>query len=344
MQHNRTEAGVTYTTVYAYDAGDRLLALTDPSGRRVEYSRDALGRITKVELVAGETRTLLADGIAYRADGLLTGLTFGNGLTETRAYDLQGRLTAQTLGGVDSREYSYDANGNLTGRTAGIGGGAFAYDVLNRLTTETTDLAGAEFTYDANGNRLADGTRNYSYEPASNRLAAIGGAPVGLDVAGNLTARDARGFTYNPAGRLTRVTEAGAELAAYHYDAPGQRTRKVTASGTVVYHYDLQGRLLAESSADGAPLATYVWLDDRPLAQVTTSGVTFLHTDHLETPRLGTDSAGAIVWRWDSDAFGTSAANEDADGDGLTVTVNLRFPGQYFDSRDRAALQLFPGL
>ena len=62
VRHTRTEAGVPYVTTYAYDAGDRLLALTDPSGRRVEYGRDALGRITKVELVAGETRTLLAEG------------------------------------------------------------------------------------------------------------------------------------------------------------------------------------------------------------------------------------------------------------------------------------------
>jgi RHS repeat-associated protein len=311
VRHTRTEVGVFYTTAYAYDADDRLLALTDPSGRRVEYGRDALGRITRVELVAGEARTLLADGITYRADGLLTGLTFGNGLIETRAYDQQGRLTAQTLGGVDSREYSYDASGNLTARTAGIGGGTFTYDALNRL---------------------ADGTLTYSYEPASNRLAAIGGAPVSLDLAGNLTTRDARGFTYNPAGRLVQVTENGAQIAAYHYDAHGQRSRKVTAAGTVVYHYDLQGRLLAETTADGAPLASYVWLDGRPLAMVTHSGVTFLHTDHLDTPRLGTNGGGTVVWRWDSDAFGTTAASEAPDGDGQPVTVNLRFPGQYFDS------------
>lgn len=38
-----------------------------------------------------------------------------------------------------------------------------------------------------------------------------------------------------------------------------------------------------------------------------------------------------MVWRWDSDPFGESAANEDPDGDTNTVTVNLRFPGQYLD-------------
>jgi RHS repeat-associated protein len=38
------------------------------------------------------------------------------------------------------------------------------------------------------------------------------------------------------------------------------------------------------------------------------------------------------VWRWDSDPFGTTAANEDPDGDSTTFVSNLRFPGQYFDA------------
>jgi len=38
------------------------------------------------------------------------------------------------------------------------------------------------------------------------------------------------------------------------------------------------------------------------------------------------------VWRWDSDAFGKTAANDDPDGDGTKFTLNLRFPGQYYDS------------
>jgi RHS repeat-associated protein len=38
------------------------------------------------------------------------------------------------------------------------------------------------------------------------------------------------------------------------------------------------------------------------------------------------------VWRWDSEPFGSSAANEDPDGDGVGFAYNLRFPGQYFDA------------
>lgn len=57
----------------------------------------------------------------------------------------------------------------------------------------------------------------------------------------------------------------------------------------------------------------------------------YLYADHLNTPRVATDSSNKVVWRWDSDAFGTSAANEDPDEDGVKFTYNPRFPGQYFD-------------
>ena len=44
------------------------------------------------------------------------------------------------------------------------------------------------------------------------------------------------------------------------------------------------------------------------------------------TNRLATDAAQAIVWRWEGEAFGNTPAQELAG-----VSVNLRFPGQYFD-------------
>ena len=37
------------------------------------------------------------------------------------------------------------------------------------------------------------------------------------------------------------------------------------------------------------------------------------------------------MWQWASDAFGTPLAQTDPDGDGTATTVNLRFPGQYYD-------------
>jgi RHS repeat-associated protein len=64
---------------------------------------------------------------------------------------------------------------------------------------------------------------------------------------------------------------------------------------------------------------------------ITNSQFAYLHADHIGTPRLATNGIGAIVWRWDSDAFGRGAANLDPDGDTTQMNVRLRFPGQYLD-------------
>ena len=59
--------------------------------------------------------------------------------------------------------------------------------------------------------------------------------------------------------------------------------------------------------------------------------ITHLHTDHLGTPRIATDPTGTVIWRWVSDPFGLGLPEEDPDADGKKFTLNLRFPGQYFD-------------
>lgn len=59
--------------------------------------------------------------------------------------------------------------------------------------------------------------------------------------------------------------------------------------------------------------------------------VLYFETDPLNTPRAVRDEAGVLVWRWASDAFGSTPSDEDPDGDGQATTVNLPVPGQYFD-------------
>ncbi len=58
-----------------------------------------------------------------------------------------------------------------------------------------------------------------------------------------------------------------------------------------------------------------------------------MHTDHLNTPRVITDSNGNPVWRWDSAPFGETLPDENPQKTGSTsnFVFNLRFPGQYFD-------------
>lgn len=60
--------------------------------------------------------------------------------------------------------------------------------------------------------------------------------------------------------------------------------------------------------------------------------VYFIQADHLNTPRLITDAAANVVWRWDSDAFGSTPPDEDPSASGTLFVFNPRFPGQYFDA------------
>jgi len=255
---------------------------------------------------------------------------------------------------IDSEvwSYVYDSNGNVDTITSSNGSTVYTYDALNRLTEDTRPTQSTEtIDYDRNGNRTGKTidaiTDTYNYIANSNKLNTD---PVGLvthDLAGNRISDQAgnRTFEYNNAGRLWKVYTGGQLTATYTYNAQGQRTRKVTSSGTTIYHYDLSGTLLSETTETGAPIRDYVHMNGVPVAQIDTNGtidtVSYLHTDHLGTPRRATNEAGDVVWSWDSDAFGQTAANDDPDSDGNSTIINLRFAGQYFDQETKLHYNYF---
>lgn len=92
--------------------------------------------------------------------------------------------------------------------------------------------------------------------------------------------------------------------------------------------------MLAELGATGSPSAEYFYLNGQPLALYTkgtgllaASQLYYYHDDHLGTPQVMTDGAGAIAWKGYYDPFGRvtlALVNK--------VVNNLRLPGQYNDS------------
>jgi RHS repeat-associated protein len=196
------------------------------------------------------------------------------------------------------------------------------------------------YIYDDVGNRetktVGEETETYTYKEGTNHLKSITGATVtsfDYDPNGNTEQMGALTFDYTEDNRLTeaRVNEEG--VGRYTYNGLGQRIIKKTSDPTIIYHYDLQGHLIAETKKNGKVITEYVWLDDRLLAIAPKgkSRLLFVHSDHLGTPIRMTNKKGALVWRTDHKPFGEASVNEDPDGDGKQVTLNLRFPGQYFD-------------
>ena len=287
---------------------------------------------------------LLLFGIGYRqrriGGGGLPPSSFGSVLL---ALALVSALAGLPAPAQADEALSYDANGNIVERIGPSGTTTYGYDRLDRLNSEAGPQQTQTLTYDANGNRLSDASGTHSYTPISDRQVTIAGQTVSLDAAGYITQARGLGFVWDAAGQLKEVRQGsptGTLLASYAYDGYGRRIRKVTTASapqgaaTVLYLYDLNDRLLMEADAAGTPLVTYVWRDDIPVSLIVNGSpetVLYLETDHLNTPRAARNQQKAVVWRWESDAFGSTLANEDPGNTGTKTTINLRFPGQYFD-------------
>jgi len=90
----------------------------------------------------------------------------------------------------------------------------YSYDRLERLT----------------GTTGASGSRAYTYDPAGNRLTAVGSTAVTVDAAGNLVAKGSDSFAFDAANRLTSATVAGT-TETYAYDGDGTRFSRRVGTG-----------------------------------------------------------------------------------------------------------------
>jgi len=247
---------------------------------------------------------------------------------------------------------------------------SFEYDALDRLVSESGIYGDITYQYDRVGNRLereiTEGattkleTLLYQSSPvSSNRLVQIDKGNFNLfnlhyDAAGNVTLSElARKFyVYSDTGRLAETQDGWGELvASYYYNALGQRmlTKQAASDKGFLLHYDMAGRIIGMTNMNTISTSPrrvldrdYIWLDDMPVAMMLTrykpDGTTpqsiertYLHPDHLNTPRVGTDDTGVVVWEWVDDAFGSGAPDLNPDGDGTLVRIRLRFPGQILD-------------
>ncbi len=276
----RVMAGISYTTAYQYDVAGRLIGITYPSGRQVDYSLDGLGRVSAISTTyAGRTQIVVA-AVTYRPFGGVASWVFGNGRPYMRTFDLDGRITGYTLGDR-SQILTWDAASRLTALADAANPAnptLMGYDSLDRLTSFVTSSSSQTFSYDAVGNRLSAGiganTYGYGYASTSNRLLTVSGpSPLSYayDAAGNLATNGKHIFVHDARGRLSRVVSVstGALLAQYQINAWGQRVHKLPASGTGrVFLYDTAGRLIGEARSTGQPLWDHIWLGDLPVAWI----------------------------------------------------------------------------
>ncbi len=254
--------GITQTVSYAYNEADQLIQITYPSGRTVDYVRNALGQIDGVTTTKDAITEILASNIAYEPLGPMNGLTYGNGLTHAQGFDLDYRLTALTTGSVEDLSYTFDDTNNIT-TLLNINDAArdqiFNYDEINHLTNATGLYGDLDYTYDANGNRLTDdinssNPKTYTYDTNSHRLIQTNNGSTdnyGYDANGNTTQDGNFSYVYGDHNRLITVTTlSGTTIAEYTYNGRSERVKKV-GTETTLYYYDQSGLLLAEIDSTG---------------------------------------------------------------------------------------------
>jgi RHS repeat-associated protein len=219
---------------YAYTlgaAGNRT-AVTELSGRTVNYNHDALYRLTSESIVNDSHG--VNGSVNYNYDPV--GNRLGRNSTvaplpsQNSTYDANDRLSSD----------GYDNNGN----TISASSNTYAYDFENHLTTENGGAV--TYLYDGDGNRVsktvASVTTNYLVDTNN----PTGYAQVVEELQSGAVVRS---FTYGQSRISQRIV--GGTLSFYQYDGQGsvRSLTNPTAAITDTYDYDAFGNLLYRSGS-----------------------------------------------------------------------------------------------
>ena len=333
----QTIGTVTKSVGYAYTNGD-LVSLVTPSGQTIRYSYNSNHQVTGITV----NGTVLLSNVTYEPFGQVNGWTWGNGTAVTRTYDTDGKIVSISSAGT--KTYGFDNAFRITSISdteSGATDWTYGYDLLDRLTSAAGGSTTIGLTYDANGNRLTQSgtfTSTYNISSTSNQIVSItgtNGRNYSYDAAGNTLGYNGRtSFTYNNRGRMVANGNTTTGVSSpYVYNALGQLIEtNLNTVGIRLFWYDEAGHYLGVYNGSGGLGDETVWLGDIPVATVVASGHSFgfyyIHTDHLNTPRQATlPSNNTQMWTWFSDPFGTTAENQNPQGNG-TFNYPPRFPGQ----------------
>ncbi|MCG3201215.1 MAG: Protein RhsD [Gammaproteobacteria bacterium] len=237
-----------------FDEAGNVRTAIDARGRQVNYSYDALNRLTQM-LYANAAPIVFTYDQGANGTGHLTGMTDASGST-TWGYDVHGRLIRQTqqVGGRSFvTQYAYDAAGRRvsmtypSGQVIGVG---YAAGQVSQLTAGNATLL-AQIAYEPFGPArswtFGNGTPYSRSYDQDGRLTSypLGSSTVSLnyDAAGRITGSTDSGspvsqsFTYDTIDRLVSFSGPGTS-ESYAYDAAGNRVVLSAAAINTYYTID----------------------------------------------------------------------------------------------------------
>jgi RHS repeat-associated protein len=325
---------------YTYDLAGDLASSTNGVGVTFNNTVNGAVRLTTMtsSLVDSNHPGTLFSAAHYNAAGSLLSGSLGTVISETRTYDPRLRLASI----ADGSNYSltipssggYAPNSDILSANDSVNGNwTYSYDDFNRLSgsNQNSGQAVYSYVYDRFGNRwqqngphtfLATFTGNNPGNPQNNNR--MDG--YSYDAAGNLLNDGTHSYAYDAENRISNVDNGS--TASYVYDANGQRVRKTTSSGSVDYLYDLAGHEITEVSSSGSWNRGEVYAGGRHLATYNNSTTYLIHSDHLGTERVRTDSSGTSCETVASLPFGDWQTTSGSCGD----PSPMHFTGKERDS------------
>ncbi len=266
------------TTTFAYNDAGLVTKVTLPDGSFTEMEYDAAQRLYAIENNLGERIEYTLDNAGNRTAQTIKASGGSVTFSHTQGYDELSRVISDTGANSQNTSFLYDTNGNEQQRTDALSNATSkAYDALDRvsvLTDANTKTVG--FTYD-DYDRIKTVTdqrglvTTYSYNDFGD-LTSIDSPDTGLtsfthDSAGNVNSQtDARGvvtnYTYDELNRVTTITypSDATKNVTYVYENAGYCNRcngRIAyiqdSSGIVYFFYDDAGRVTLRHNVVNLP-------------------------------------------------------------------------------------------
>jgi RHS repeat-associated protein len=332
--------GTTYPILYGYNLASELTSMTYPSGRVVQPTVDAIGRLSTVADTMSGTNTTYASRFTYNPAFQITGLVYGSGVSGAFTYSLD-RLQLTGMSYTDGSAnlfgsnyfYKTDSTNCPTGTAANNGqiqciidtvdhgrSATYSYDGLARLTAAGTAGStaypkwGLSWTYDRYGNRTAQSvtagtapSNSVVVNAANNQITTVG---YSYDASGNLTGDGVNAIVYDAKNRETS-SSGSLGSGTYAYDGNGLRVQKISGSTTTVYLFS-GSKVIGEyqnGAAPTSPTREYMYAGNTMLAKIQSGTTTYYHQDH-HSNRMVTNGAGTVTENLGTYPFGDSWYNQ----------------------------------